>query len=374
VARAGSGGRRSRGAFLDAIDTLTRLGLQAGVVVFVLVSAYLLWGVVSGSLARIYNLPQADQARIWANLMFACRALTISGLVLIFSAAIRYHADESTGYALLIGGAALYWGMPMLIGSSAQIGRVIGAAGLPLGYTVSQFQLVGMVALVVAAPLILVDFWYKLRGVRRPATRGAVTIPKEGELPGSRIYLFCWQMPYCRDYLRRFCRAYEQRKSCWRMKSGCYCDEDMILRVMKRGSTSKVAGFDQRYSEVYGGKSKNLTAAQKRRRCRECFLYAEHQKQKYRMLSPLVFPAAVVLMWMYLRPVKTFLQVALDKADYLITSLSMHATAGQAVANPWANTPAASETVQWIFLVCLCMILITGMLRGLEYCIFDLQV
>ncbi|HUV03715.1 MAG TPA: hypothetical protein VMX94_01255 [Armatimonadota bacterium] len=368
MARAGSGSRRSRGMLMDAVDTLTRLGLQLGAVVFICVSAYLLWGVVSGSLARIYMLPQADQARVWANLKFAWQALSISGIALIFSAAIRYYADEVTGYALLIGGASFYWGIPMFVGTSAQMARVMGAAGLPLGYTITQFRVVGLVALVVAAPLMVSDFWYKLRGVRRPAARGAVTIPKEGEGPRSRVYLFCWQMPYCRDYLRRFCRAYEQRKSCWRLKSGCYCDEDMILRVMKRSSTSRVAGFDQRYSEVHGG-SKNLTGGQKRRRCRQCFLYAEHQKQKYRILSPLVFPAAVGVMWMYLKPAKTILQIALDKADALIKTLSMHAS-----SNPWANAPAATETVQWIFLLCLCMILITYMLRFLEYCIFDLQI
>ena len=374
MARAGSGARRSRGAILDAVDTLTKFGLQAGAVLFILVSGYLLWGVISGSLAHISMLPQVDQARIWENLRLTWKILTISGLVLIFSAAIRYYADETTGYALLIGGAALYWGMPMLVGSSAQISRVAGAATLPLGYTVSQFRLVGTVALVVAAPLILADFWYKLRGVRRPAARGAVTIPKEGEIPRSRIYLFCWQMPYCRDYLRRFCKAYEQRRSCWRVKSGCYCDEDMILRVMKRSSTSKVAGFDQRYSEVFGGTSKNLTAAQKRQRCRQCFLYAEHQKQKYRILSPLVFPGAIAIMWMYLKPVKAALQFALDKADYVVQSLSLHPTTGGAVANPWANAPATSETVLWIFLACLLLILITYMLRGLEFCVFDLQI
>ena len=374
MARAGSGARRSRGAILDLVDILTKFGLQAGAVVFILVSVYLLWGVMSGSLARISSLPQADQARIWENLRLAWKALTISGLALIFSVAIRHHADESAGYALLIGGASFYWGMPMLVGSSAQVSRVAAAASPPLGYTVSQFQLVGTVALVVAAPLILSDFWYKLRGVRRPAARGAVTIPKEGDLPRSRVYLFCWQMPYCRDYLRRFCKAYEQRKSCWRIKSGCYCDEDMILRVMKRSSTSKVAGFDQRYSEVFGGTSKNLAVAQKRQRCRQCFLYSEHQKQKYRILSPLVFPGAIAVMWMYLKPVKAVLQFALDKADFLVRSLSLHQTAGHAVANPWANAPATSETVQWIFLACLLLILITYMLRGLEFCIFDLQI
>lgn len=365
--RAGSGRRRSRGVIWDAVDRLTALGLEVGGGAFALVSIYLLWGLASGSLARV-----ADHERVVQNVWFACKILTTGGIVLILSAALRYYLDEITGYVLLIGGALLHWGIPMAVGSSVQ-GVSLQAASLP-AYVASQFSFVGIIALVVAVPFIVADFWLKLRGVRRGVPRGAVVVSKGQEPPRSRFYFFCWQMPYCREYLRGFCKAYENRKSCWRLKSGCYCDEDMILRVMKRSATSKVAGFDQRYSSVAGPKSKDLTGAQKRQRCRQCFIYVEHQKLKYRILSPLAFPAAVTIIWMYFKPVKTLLHEALKLTEQFAGQISFKPGTAEVIGNQWANTPATSNTIEWLFLICLGLVLVTYLLRGLEYFIFDLQV
>jgi hypothetical protein len=350
----------------DWVEGLTLLGLRAGGAAFVLVSGYVLWGIMTGRMAGGEAVSPADRARIVENVILAGRILSISGLVLIFSAATRYYWEEVTGYLFLIGGGALYWGVPMLIGSSLQLVGTDYARVLV--FVVGQFKLVGIMAMVFSVPFILADFWLKMRGVRRAIPRSAVSVSKEPEAPKSRLYIFCWQLPYCREYLRKFCNAYEQRKSCWRVKSGCYCDEDMILRVMKRSSTSRLPGFDQRYSEVAGGK-KSLTSAQKRERCRQCFLYAEHQKQKYRMLSPLVFPATMLLMWIYLDPVRKALKFALDKTDTLAQNLQY----GPAIANQWTNAQATSETVMWLFLMCIGLVVITYLLRGLEFMIFELQ-
>ena len=354
----------------DAMDRLTTLGLQLGGGAFALASVYLLWGLITGSLADAVALPQADRLRVLQNVQLACKVLTISGLVGLISAAIRYYLDEITGYALLMGGAAFHWGVPMLVGTSLQ-GVSFQAATLP-AYVVAQYSFVGMVALILAGPLIAIDFSYKMRGVRRKATRGAAVIVPDDEHPRARFYFFCWQMPYCRDYLRKFCTAYEKKKSCWRLKSGCYCDEEMILRVMKRSATSKLDGFDQRYA--LPDTRKKLTGAEKRRRCRECFIYVEHQKLKYRILSPLTLPAAVMIMWMYFTPVKSLLHRALVLTDRFAGRISFGSGTTEVMGGKWANTASTSNTIEWLFLICLGMVLVTYLIRGLEYFIFDLQV
>lgn len=374
MAGADSRTRKSKGLFLDLLDSLSRLGLQIGGLIFAGSCIYLLWGVFSGSLTHVSALGQQDQARIWENVEIFCEALTISGLVLLVSAMIRFYSEEITGYVFLITGAAFYWGFPMLVGSALQARPIVGAGGSPVFHIVSQFQLIGVVALVLAVPLIMADFLFKLRGVQRPTKKGAVTVSKETEQPRSRLYLFCWQMPYCRDYLRKYCKAYEQRKSCWRLKSGCYCDEDLILRVMKKDG-AKATGFDQRFSApTIGARSKQLTAAQKRQRCRECFLYTEHQRQKYRLLSPLVFPAVIGIIWMYFKPVKVWLETGLTWIDEKMAFLSMHPSASQTPNSQWVNVHATSDVVIWLFIICVGMVLITYLLRGLEYAIFDLQI
>lgn len=366
--------RRSRGALLDTIDTITMWGLQLGGPVFVISVGYLLWGMFAGSVGNVSSMPSAEQARLWANVQLACKVLTISGFVALASAGARYYTEEVIGYIFLISGASLYWGVPIVLGSAIRVGGTTGAAPTsPIGFAVSQIQLVGLVAVGAAVPFIIADFWYKLRGMRRSAPRGAVVVSKEQQgIPKSRLYIFCWQMPYCRDYLRKFCKAYEQKKSCWRIKSGCYCDEDLILRVMKKDGADKIAGFDQRFSQA-AGKSSNLTAAQKRERCRQCFLYTEHQKQKYRLLSPLAFPITVGLMWMYLKPVKTFLSKAIEFTDQFAGRMSF-GHGQDALGQQWSQAPATSETVLWIFLICIGLIIVTYVLRAIEYAVFDLQV
>lgn len=377
MARVGS--RKSKGLFLDAVDNLTLLGMQIGGAAFALASAYLLWGIFTGSLVHSASLPVADQARVLGNIKLVCSVLGISGIILVLSAAARYYNDEITGYLLLIGGALLHWGVPIMIGSTLR-GMSLGAAGESVYTTVGQFKLVGIVALVAALPFTAADLWYKICGIRRGVPNRAVTVTakekakvKDQEIPKSHFHIFCWQMPFCRDYLRGFCKAYEQRKSCWRIKSGCYCDEDMILRAMKTSNTGKMAGFDQKFSEV-AGKSKGMTTAEKRQRCRYCFLYVEHQKLKYQILSPLAFPATVFVMWTYLKPVKAFLSRAMEITDKLAGGMSYGHGPAQAVGNQWTNAASTSDTVLWIFLICIGLILVTYILRGLEYCIFDLQV
>lgn len=372
--RAGSGSRRARGVFWDTTDKLTNWGLQIGALAFAVATIYLMWGVISGALSKTLGLGALDMQRVVQNVQIACRILTIGGILLVVSGVIRYYLDEETGYVLFIVGAVLRWGMPIIVGSSLPEVTVV-AATLP-AYVAAQYSLVGTVSLVAAVPFLVVDLSRKLRGAKRRASRATmVRTDEEEEIRKPRVALFCWQMPYCRDYLRKFCQAYEKRKACWRIKSGCYCDEDMILRVMKRSSSSKIAGFDQRYSWASGGEAKkNQTAAQKRQRCRECFIYVEHQKVKYRLLSPLSFPATAMLMYVYLRPVKAALHGALELTDKFTGRLSYGAVPKEMLDSQWGSSAAASNTVEWLFLVCLGLVVLTYILRGLEYFIFDLQV
>ena len=363
--------RRSRGLFWDSLDKLTLLGLEIGGAAFAVVSLYLVWGFITGSLSNAVILGAADRLRVLQNIQLACKILSIGGVVFLVSAAIRFYRDEITGYALLMGGAVLHWGVPMLVGTSLE-GVSFQAATLP-AYVVSQYSLIGMVSLVLAGPLILIDFSFKMRGVHRKATRGADVVRIDEEVPKVRFCFFCWQMPYCRDYLRKFCTAYGKRKSCWRLKSGCYCDEEMILRVMKRSATSKLDGFDQRYSMPVNSRKK-LTATQKRKRCRECFIYIEHQKLKYRILSPLMFPVAILIMWTYFRPAKAILHRALELTDKFAGRISYGTGPIQLPGIKATTVTAASNSVEYLFLICVGLILVTYLIRGLEYFIFDLQV
>ena len=369
-----SGTGSSRGWFFDLLDSLSRVGLQIGGLIFGGTCAYLLWGVFSGSWVQTGAFSQQDQGRVWGDIGIFCKAFVISGFALLISAAYRFYAEEVTGYLFLIGGAALYWGIPILVGSTVQSVLPFNTSASPTLHVVNQFRLVGIVALVLAAPLVLIDFYFKLRRAQSSTQKSAVSASQKLEVPRARLYLFCWQTPYCRDFVRKYCKAYEQRKSCWRIKSGCYCDEGLILLAMRREG-AKAAGFDQQFSATATPqKSKRLTEAEKRQRCRECFLYIEHQKQKYRLLSPLVFPAVIGLLWAYFKPIKAWLEASLVWIDKRVTAISVLPSSEYSPANQWVNGQAMSDVVVWLFIICVGVILITYLLRALEYAIFELQI
>lgn len=376
MARRGSARRRVKNVAWDSVDRLTILGLQVGGIAFGLVSAYLLWGIIAGSLSKAGFLSGQDLQRVLQNIQIACKILTISGVVIVISGCIRFYLDDVMGYILLLVGAGLRWGMPVLVGSSLN-DVAIAATTLP-AYVAAQYSFVGTVALVTAAPFLLIDFYRKLSEAKRRAARGPIVFTpgqtEEEDVPKGKMCVFCWQMPYCRNYLRMYCQAYERRRSCWRIKSGCYCDEQMILRMMKRSNTSHVAGSDQRYAWIAGDeKGKQLTGAQKRQRCRECAIYLDHQRQKYQVLGPLAFPASLLIMYMYLKPAKAVMHQALQLTDKFAARLSYNSVPQGMQANQWASSPVASNTVEWLFLMCLGLVLVTYIIRGIEYFIFDLQ-
>lgn len=374
MARRGSTGRRARGIVWEWTDRLTILGLQVGGAAFVIVSVYLFWGIIAGSLSRAGFYTGPDLQRVLQNVQICCKILVGSSIAIIVSCGIRFYLEEVTGYILLVVGAVLRWGMPVLVGSSLRDIR-FAAATLP-AYVASHYSLVGTIALAAAGPFLILDVGRKLREAKRLAARTNIVIEQyddDEEPPQARLCLFCWQMPYCRNYLRRYCTAYGKRKSCWRIKSGCYCDEEMILRMMKRSSSSRIAGSDQTYAWLDGsGKKKNLSAAEKRERCRVCAIYNEHQRHKYRILGPLAFPATVLITWAYLKPAHLILHRALQFTDKFAARLSYGATS-QIPSDHWMNTPVASNSVENLFLICLGLIVLTYMIRALEYFIFDLQ-
>jgi hypothetical protein len=341
-----------------------------GGLLFAISAAYLLWGILGDSLRGVNNLSPTDLKRITGNVLFACSIMKTSGIVLAIAIGVRFYAEEITGYALLIAGGLIYWGVPYLAGISIH-DATNSALRLPV-FIADTFMQVGMISMVMCPPLILLDMWRRITNVRSAPLREGTKSPELEEPTGTNsiFSFYCWQSPYCRAHLRRYCKAFKQHSACWRTKSGCFCDEDMILRTLQGNSAtaSVIAANKPSFS-----KKREYTSTQKRERCRQCFLYADHQNKKYRLMSPLVFPIAVFIVWTYHVPAKEYLGKFIEALAVGVGNMSFIPET-QNVANQWASTPAASDSVEWIFLSCLGLIMATYMLRGLEYLIFELQI
>ena len=79
-----------------------------------------------------------------------------------------------------------------------------------------------------------------------------------------KMFQRCWDTYHCKESLRKVCPAYKSRKSCWRVKSGCFCDENLLMRSII--STDSQNDFAKRTIERLDGNKPallNLTKAQK---------------------------------------------------------------------------------------------------------------
>ena len=361
------------------LDRLVPLAISLSTVLFAIATAYALYAIFEGNLAAVQNMSPDDKERIVNNVTLASNILMLSGVLLCICMAIKHRTDNVVGYMLVLWGAILCWGAPIVVREllkSANIGSNPFQEELTGGVLLS-LRSVGISSLLCSVPLILVDFWYKLVGSRRDypsAKAGASAVSQEaGGAEKALIHYNCWQMHYCRENLRKYCKAYETKKPCWRMKSGCYCDEDMLLRAMTKSPSQKVELLKESYAQAAQTNSKSLTPAQKRQRCRQCFIYTEHQKQKYQILSPLVFPIVGLVMYMFYSDIMSLMAAALAEVDKLAKAASFIEQSGS-ISNSVTQSGSSSDVAQWVLIGCLGLMLASYLLQGLEYLIFELQV
>jgi hypothetical protein len=173
------------------------------------------------------------------------------------------------------------------------VGRTAG-----IGIITLSLRQAGIVFIALALLKFLVDatFWIRQLPERMQA-RADVGVAQKAEPAQRRIaknataFSPCWQLPFCREVIRKQCPAYLARKTCWKFGRGCYCDEEMISRII-RGESINVIKAPTRMSRK--GKPP----------CGRCYIYLEHQSHKFRMLSPLAVPATVIAVYL-LWPVYT---------------------------------------------------------------------
>lgn len=355
---------------ISALYDLTGLGLIVGAVVMLLSAGYVVYGLQSGGIAKLATMPAADRARVLVNVAFTCRMFATASLVVVISLVIRYFVEETLGYLLSLAGALLYFIPPYALSGFGKSNHA--AIGIAL---VSQNT--GLVMLAPGLMLVLRDLLMRLvRILTRPRLASGLVWGKEDRNDLSVIrksYGHCWDLPHCREFIRKICPAYTSGHSCWRGKQGCYCDEKTIMRAMEmRGGGLEMAKNAQ-FSHGFSGGRKSLSPAQKRERCRNCAIYSEHQRQKYKLVSPLVFPAVFFAVWLISPNVESLIQTVVQFTDRLMKLASF---APQASMGPsaWTYYASGTGTIQWLFIVWLSIMAIGYMLQLMEYFIFKVQI
>ncbi len=297
--------------FKSVFETLFDIATWVSLVIVAMVLIYVLGGVFTGSLFRT---PADQMPRVLQVVDRASDWLMYAAVIVSYLATIRTReAKVEIGFGVLVGALFLWFGFPALAKYMASTKFLETNRASEL--LAKNFMLTGQIMLGALLWPTLETLWRGLRSVplmkkqdeeisksalRREAPKG----PK----PKTRPNLLspCWHLPYCRDYLVEMCPAFKARKRCWKFGGGCFCDsrmiEAMLMGLAKQGA--KTGGGGQAYlrSEI---EARNNVARQRQQKtpCHRCFIYLEHQKLKYDVLNPLMYPLTAGLVYFGYEPV-----------------------------------------------------------------------
>ncbi len=361
--------REDRSSFAEFFDALTAFGMGVGGVAFAILLGYLGYqlGSKTGLQGTLTGMNAAEQASALNGIAIACRLLGLAGVIAGLSALLRFYAEELVGYLLSFLGVLLYFGAsPLLMGFDA------GQAGV--SYTLATkmvaryIQFSGMAFMVPGVLIILRGLF--VRVTRNLSDARAAEAETDGDKQQPRMYAGCWQTPYCRAYVRKTCPRFLEHKNCWRVKSGCMCDNSIVEKAVIAHGGSREYIKELKY-RVPGAAGRNdvLTPAQKRARCRTCVIYEYHQKQKYKIVTPIAVAAVVAVILWYS---SVFAKITVGLVHWIDGLMSRISFLPQSAAH--AQNTDVPQTVIVVFIVWLIVMAVSYTLRLLDYLIFKLQI
>jgi hypothetical protein len=426
---------KGRGTGLP-IDDYARTLLYISLAVTGVCLLYTLWGLFGGAWANpaYQALGHADRLRHLSNIGSVGTVLSVASIIDVVCLAICCFRDEGVGYLLLAVAAVLYAGMSYITGAvlNARGMQPSPATSTAIG----MLARLASIYLVPGVLFVLVDFVRRLKAMSEAAAvqRANVRYGAEVKKQSGQRNLFlgrCWELPYCREQVRQKCPIYIKRQGpCWWYKEGCMCEERIVLQAvidtdwrdktnaavnkaggaaaspMSAGKHGGLAGApgglagspmslgapspvpaaagprlnlnsasskpEARGLGINAPPKQVLTAGQKRERCRNCIIYNEHQRQKYKGLVWVALIVVPVLLWMNMGWLGTTVTAMITFAAKFTAQFNL--STGPSAA---ANTMMESQNinmVMYVMIFCLGLVIVSQVLKFIEFCCFKLKI
>ncbi len=355
---------------LNMLEGPASWALRVFGIVGILCLAFLLAALFFGGVGTL-GATNPKTAVVLRNIEYAAKGFSVCLLATTIATLILGYEDNRMGAIFAFIGAALMFGSPLLVKAAA--GETL--AGALVGpHVIPELRSVGRVLFYLGAlkaTIDLFDFLWKLpdrmRAKMANVGQGRPTEAKQRAIASQANMMSpCWKLPFCREAIRVLCPAFIAKTTCWKFGRGCYCDEEMIGRIV-RGEPMAVISAPTRIS-------------QSKPPCGRCYIYLEHQTYKFRMLSPLALPATIGLCFVGY-PIYTKLFQLFDKAmqsvwgmfsfsppvPKIIDTVQANKDAiEQSVANA-AQVSSIAEAIMGVMVGFFLLIYIT---KGIEWAIF----
>ena len=233
----------------------------------------------------------------------------------------------------VVGSAWLFWEEEIMVGvnlmsafvlffSSSIIPMVMtfpptANAAVDAGY--EGLGLAGKIYLGFAFAILLVDIALRVKtrseqGAKKDSLKYGKGVKEESDR--RNVFMGkCWQLPYCRKFVREKCPIYHAQRTCWRELVGCMCEESVIRVAMEGKPVSK----ESLLSGAAIPRNTKLTDSAKRERCKTCVIYNEHQKHKYKLAMPVVIIGYALIYLLFKGPIANGINAFLNRGSKFVT-------------------------------------------------------
>ena len=333
----------------------------------------ILTGVLVYYASHFASVPQLtpEQAQSASELIGKLKVgLTISIVLFGICFSVFFAGDALLAFTLF-GVAALYYFAPDLLPMTGLVPEAAVSNMMQLTQqAMGSLRFAGLFLGAGALVFQVVDVSIRVRqrikyGGREEALKQTEVKEEDDEI--RNVFLGkCWQLPFCRKFVRQACPIYHARRCCWRERVGCMCEESVILDALQ----GKVIPKDAIVAAKYIPQNTRLNAEQKAERCRNCVIYNEHQRHKYQLLLPLAITLVTALYLAFHKQLITGTHKALTDIDSAVSRLAF-TTATDEGKELVTATPGFIEEVMLILVM---LFLLAQIVRTIEFAVFKLKI
>jgi hypothetical protein len=279
--------------------------------------------------------------------------------------------------ATVIGSAWLFWEEEIMVGVNLMSALVLffsslilplvmtftaGNKGVEAGY--GALDMAGKVYLGFALTILVVDIALRVKtrseqGAKKDSLKYGKGIVEESDR--KNVFMGkCWQLPYCRKFVREKCPIYHAQRTCWRELVGCMCEESVIRAAMDNKPVSK----ESLLSGAAIPRNTKLTDGQKRERCKTCVIYNEHQKHKYKLAMPLVVVGYVAFYILFKGPLANGINNFINNTNETIRKVTVDGVKAGPTADFFTQFLVGAVVV----------VMLAYTIKVVEYAIFKLKI
>ncbi len=230
-------------------------------------------------------------SKVVSDINTASMVLGVMLIVLAVGGIFAIWTQKGAGIAMTVIGLLVYFGIPFLLPSQFGVFKtspsVASYAALQLSNACHLggmgIAIVGLLKYLIEVILWILEMPDRMMQKANVGTGQQIEAAQQRVAKDANALSPCWSLPFCREVIRKQCPAFLARKTCWKFKRGCYCDDEMIARIIRGDSLEKI-------------KAPTKMSQLRKPPCGRCYIYMEHQSHKFRMISPLTIPVTVAIM------------------------------------------------------------------------------